>query len=195
MKRLYFLIFFFSLTSIIAQNDTDEVSQYFDDEGISSGKNIVKLNLASLVTGDLSIQYERVIGNRFSIELGAGLLMPFYVNEWPKSKIDSNNISIENPKGGYSLRIIPKFSLYGEAPESGTAGFGYRKRHYILSDSKTITFNDYYLMFGWQMAIYQKWYIDFQIGAGYRYFYSNSLENDIDKKMIMPLSLSIGYSF
>ena len=51
-----------SNTFLFAQYESDnDMSQYFDDGRKENENNIVKLNLSSIVIGDLPIFYERVL--------------------------------------------------------------------------------------------------------------------------------------
>lgn len=137
MKKHYIhllLIVSFLLTNyqLIAQKDTSQKSenilQYIEDKVFES-KNILKFNLASVVAGDLSVSYERIISNSFGIEGGAGILLPFYTPNL-NELIGSKTQIINNPKGGFSFIFQPKLYLNEEAPENAFIGLKLRVRNY-----------------------------------------------------------------
>lgn len=203
MKRLhyFFLLFLiFSQINTLAQTtDTTDISYYFDDGDISISKNILKLNVASLVTGDLNLSYERKIANWFAIEVAGGVLLPYYTPELFEIAADNNEIT--KPEGGYSFSVQPKFYLFSDAPEGGYFSLQFRKRHYILNDLEMpeIGYQDFTINFGSQFNLVHRLVLDYHLGVGFRYktYHNRWLSGPHTKigGICMPLALKFGYLF
>ena len=172
---------------VIAQNDSiQDNSYYFDDGGISESKNLVKINVLSIVNGDLPVYYERIIGKSFSIEFGAGILLPYYIPELPQLFLDEPEI--ENPDFGHSLWIHPKYYIQHEAPELNYLGIQFRRRSYT-QDNQAIIFTDLTFNYGLQLIVGKRLVFDYNVGVGFRYKTQESL--NIEKE-ISGLALPIG---
>lgn len=198
MKAIIVLLFLLVACGIKqevnAQNDNIlDNSHYFDDEGGIGYRNLVKVNTFSAITGDLPIYYERVLHKLFALEVGAGVILPFYTPEIPKesSLIDRH---LKNPESGYSIWIQPKYYFQGYAPELNYLGVQFRKRHYN-QEGATIVHTDYTVNWGIQMKAGKFFVIDYSIGIGVRFkdYSSNDIENEVTA--VMPIGLKFGIIF
>lgn len=193
MRRKYpILILLFVLllsnTMLLAQNDSiNDISYYFDD-GISGQKNLIKLNAMSIINGDLPVFYERILGNSIGIEVGVGLLLPYYVYEL--GDIFTEGAKIENFNLGYSLWIHPKYYVTHNAPELGYWGIQFRKRNY----SQTKSFTDITINTGAQYIIGKRMTISVNVGMGIRFNKDKTNEtSELEEGFIIPFAIKIGY--
>ena len=180
--------------SLYAQSDsTRNASWYFDDGGISESKNILKINVLSVITGDLPLYYERVISRSFTIEVGAGLLFPYFIPNSIQNEFDSE--PLESPDIGYSIWIHPKIYLRQEAPELDYIGVQYRKRTYRQNgESNSLT--DITLNGGLQIMPLSRMVFDFNIGLGISFNDENSTApEDRIAGVAFPIGVKIGYIF
>jgi hypothetical protein len=196
MKKIILIASFLSISFLSISQDSS-LDKLFDDGGISTAKNLVKFNVAFLLVGDFSFSYERIITSGFTVEIGAGALLPYYTTEFPYYIFNEGvNNEINNPKSGYSFSIMPRGFYSPGAPESFYIGFNYRIRHYNL-DKSIVICNDFALVYGSQLALYKKLFLDYSIGFGYRAI-KNSLVSNNEKlrgSFIMPVSIKIAYLF
>ena len=176
---------------VIAQNDSiQDNSYYFDDGGISESKNLVKINVLSIVNGDLPVYYERIIGKSFSIEFGAGILLPYYIPELPQLFLDEPEI--ENPDFGHSLWIHPKYYIQHEAPELNYLGIQFRRRSYT-QDNQAIIFTDLTFNYGLQLILGKRFVFDYNVGVGFSFKTQKSL--NIEKEIsgvALPIGVKLG---
>ncbi len=195
LLSIFLVIFFVSNSSLQAQNDTiDENDAFFDDGGISKKKNLIKINTLSLLSGDLPVSYERGFGKRLSLEVGVGVLLPFYFNEIPGEAID-NGFGLKKRDLGYSLTIFPKYYLFSETLDYVYVGFQYRQRNFDRN-TQSIRQNDYCLIYGFQYYIYSQFSVDFSIGIGFRFTNSiGTIYEESDIGVLMPFALKFGYLF
>lgn len=195
------IVFLLFCNNLNAQTDDAEEdnSSFFDDgnNAIASRKNVLKLDLISTLNGDLSIQYERALSRKFSLEIGVGRILPYYVPEL-HILINPVLLTIEDPNHGYSLWVQPKFYLLDRAPETYYTGIQLRRRYYnIGSENQIFTHNDLILTVGRQfMHIKKRLAIDFNGGYGLRFRkYKNDL-GDVEKfQLFYQFSLKLGYFF
>lgn len=199
-----FLVFFTICTLLIgsssfAQDSDDELSNYFDDGGISTAKNTVKFNLASAVSGDFTISYERILKSNWGFEIGFGRLADYYnpdLYEYFSNNEDLEDIEIPNPTGGYSYIISPKYYYLDDAPLDVYASIEYRYRFYDYINNTSITVRDITANYGFQFMVYKKLIMDVNYGLGFR---AKTLEiNNVEESTInltMPLSVKVGYLF
>ncbi len=153
--------------AVKAQSDsTTDLSYYFDDDEISTSKHIVKLNLLTVLNGDLPLHYEYVISNSFAVEVGVGLLLPYYFPDILQKVY--NNPGIIDPNFGYSLWLFPKFYLARSAPEDAYIGIEYRQRNFNL-DSYKATYTDVTAHYGFQLIWGKRLVFDYSVGIGYRF--------------------------
>lgn len=202
MKILFTLILTcFSCFIVIAQDSKNNVDQYFDEGEVSSLKNSFKYNVASLYNGDVHFNYERVIGSFFSIELGAGYLLPYY-NHNAYYAASQNDFTF-SPQGGYSWSVMPRAYFNYNAPFAIYFGVKYRKRNYTLENgsSKMV---QYAMIAGYQFLVNDRICIDLNYGAGFDLYTGprEMLEEDVEyiesekeKMLVMPINISVGYIF
>ncbi|MFH2143964.1 MAG: hypothetical protein ABIJ97_16180 [Bacteroidota bacterium] len=179
------------VNKFLAQNDSiEDISYYFDDGGISEGKNIVKLNVLAIINGDLPVSYEKTLTNLFSIEVGVGLLLPYYFPEVPQ--VFEDETEIENPDFGYSLLVNPKFYLQHKAPELNYLGVQYRRRNYNLIDN-TIVYTDITINCGLQLNFAKRFVVDYNVGLGYRFKKGGATNSYNISNVAIPVSIKLGY--
>jgi len=191
--QIILMIFILSIShyKVIAQNDSiQDNSYYFDDGGISESKSLVKINVFSIVNGDLPVYYERIIGKSFSIEFGAGILLPYYIPELPQ--LFSGESEIANPDFGHSIWIHPKYYVQHESPELNYLGIQIRRRNYN-QDNQTIIFTDLTFNYGLQLIVGKRLVFDCNVGVGFRYKTQESL--NIEKEisgLAFPIGIKLG---
>ncbi|MBC7451254.1 MAG: hypothetical protein H7259_07170 [Cytophagales bacterium] len=195
-KKFVFIILLliFSGKKALAQKDTiKDISYYLDDGGISTNRDIIKVNIPSIITGDLPFFYERVLSRSIGIEAGVGILLPYYVPEIPITFI--SDVSVKNTDGGYSLYLQPKYYFTHRAPEDIYIGMQVRRRTYFEDKISTV-FTDLILNFGSQAHIKKNLIIDVSYGVGFRIITDaeENLHNTIDG-IVMPVAVKLGYSF
>lgn len=204
IKNAAFIIFGFIITSFplssYCQTDSSSAfneKYFFDDNGLSNAKNIFKLNIASAIIGDLSLQYERKLSRRIGIEASVGALLPYYFPE--NDVLLLKGEPIVNPGLGYSYRLFPKYYLMADAPEGQYNGFLWRRRFYHLDGGNRMTFTDLTFQSGYQFSLSDRLLLDVNLGIGFRFrrykSFSDPDQDNIDHSLVMPLSLSIGYKF
>lgn len=185
-KLILFFVFIFSNSNLIAQNDGISDILYYLDDGISGKNNIIKQNALAIINGDLAVFYERILGKAIGVEIGVGLLLPYYIYEL--GSIFDEKFK-ENTDLGYSLWIFPKYYVTSKAPERGYLGIQFRKRDFGQITSFTdITFN-----VGYQFIIGKRMTFESNIGMGIRY--SKDKIKEIEDGFIIPLAIKIGYLF
>lgn len=182
-------------TSLYAQSEND-ISQYFDDGGVSESKNILKINLASALNGDISVHYERAVASNVSIEVGVGKLLPFYNFELPK--LYESDFGIKDPDNGFSWSLQSKFYVWSQNTlEEGYAGFQISQRRYAT----TSTYTDLTMNYGVQLLLGKGFIVDLGIGIGGRFREVKDeaiklREEDLrEKQLIYPINIKTGFLF
>jgi len=189
-----FSILLFCSYGLYAQEDSVRNNAwYFDDGGVSVARNVVKVNVWSVIIGDLPVYYERVLSKSLSIEVGAGILLPYYVPGVPG--FFSKKEQTHNPTFGYSFWIHPKYYLQREAPELLYWGFQYRRRSYHQNDQAFIL-TDFTFNYGLQLILGKRFALDSNIGFGFRF------DHDMSSSplyrisgLAVPIGIKIGYIF
>ena len=168
IKLFYPTLFVLQLfiINVNAQVDTTNNAYFFDDGGISNAKNIFKVNVISIINGDLPFYYERVLNKSFGLEVGAGILLPYYIPEI--IPLLSGETIINNPNYGYSIWFQPKYYLLKKAPEYSYMSFQYRRRNYY-QNIQSIVFSDITFGYGTQLFIGKRFLFDYNTGIGYRH--------------------------
>lgn len=188
---LAILVVFFANNIIIAQNDsTDNMSYYFDDGGISESRNILKLNVLSTINGDVSMSYERIFNPSFGLEVGLGVIVPFYITEFPYFLLGDEPIT--DPTFGYSVCFQPRYYLFGEAPELIYIGLLVRERKYVYND-ENIVLTDLVLNYGGQYSIGRRMTFDYSFGIGIRANENKFSFKFDDLDFVMPCAIKFGY--
>lgn len=181
------LAFLFSNLAVWSQNNnTNDVSIYFDDGGISESRNIIKLNVLSTVNGDVPFNYERILNDAFSIEVGIGLLLPYYYPEEPQ--LYYNKVNNTEPGLGYSLMVMPRFYYLHSAPEVFYTGVQWRRRSFYRGGENIIR-NDITVNYGIQFVLGRRILLDGSIGVGFRFkkgMFSDWADDNIE--LSLPLA-------
>ena len=184
-----------SLAKTHAQ-DTNSLDYYFDDNGISEARFIIKTNLFSVINGDLSIGIETPLSKRFSIEGGLGYQLPYYFSEPGYLLLDQKDFIDISPKNGYSILLQPKYYLLPNYPEMSYISLWYRRRHYNQKNGQSLQNIDLAVTWGVQFFIGAKAMIDFQYGFGLRHnkgLLDTSNSHPSKYTLAMPIALKIGY--
>lgn len=176
---------------VVAQKDTlPDNSYYFDDGGISERKNIFKVNILAIVSGDLPFYYERILGKSFGLEIGAGLLLPYYLPDLPN--LFTEEYEVENPDFGHSLWIHPKYYIQPKAPEFGYFGIQLRRRHYN-QNNQSIIFSDLTINYGFQLFLGKRFIFDYNVGIGSSFKTQKSLNIKNEKSgLAIPIGIKLG---
>lgn len=138
-KNSFLLLFLTISVTLFSQED---VSQYFDDGGISQRKNQVFINLSAMINGDFTVSYQRRFTDVVFLEAGLGVLTPNFLFEAG----DFGNSIFVQPylgNGGLSYFIQPKFQYSGDDRYSFTLGGKFRNRAYRADGASTLTVKDY----------------------------------------------------
>lgn len=185
MKSLHFFIIILSSFFSFSQED---VSQYFDDDGISKRTNLISTNLFAMINGDFGLSYHRLIKDNLELELSGGKT----TNKYLINVSDNYTSNITDSKGGISYAIQIK-----RLQEFSTGAFLYSGIKYRCRDYRS----DYY-----GKSTYQ----DFLLTFGYQYFFTKPIFLDLttafglQKRLNHPafkygftsqLDLKIGYKF
>jgi Protein of unknown function (DUF3575) len=149
------------------QDEPDSLRKYFDDNGLSTRKNIISTNLLAPISGLVGLRYERAISHRMSIELGVQKVMPFYLYELilPLNDLVNNF----EPKGGISLSLSPHFYFWDKAPEFHYMGPRYAFRNYNMIDGSTLQVHDVTVEYGYNLFLSKRFMFCYGIGGGARH--------------------------
>lgn len=180
------ILFIYSQKLYSQDEPVQDVSYYLDDSGFSNRKNVFKVNLTSIVYGDLPIFYERAITNSLSVEVGAGVILPYYFPQL--SLLDKDDNHIENPTGGTSIWVQPKLYFGGRAPENSYFGIQWRQRKYNLENNQ-VRHTELTLNLGYQLVLGRRFTFDYNAGIG---FGMQKSKIDEGKDEFLGLSMPIG---
>lgn len=193
LAKYLFLLFLIGLSGS-AFSQAEDISQYLDDDGISTSKNLFTINLVSPLTGDFAGYYERVLFKRLTLEVGAGVVGPFYLFEWPslKGKYDMNLGGL-----GYSFHLAPKLYFNDAAPEYSYIGPSWRMRHYVPENGPGLTVHDFTWNYGYHLFTRGNLMFGANIGSGVRFV---STEENGEKVFqivdgVYPFNLRFGFRF
>lgn len=186
-----FAILWFSLP-LKAQVKEPDHAYYLNDGGISTSKNIIKLDGLSLIQGNLALLYERVINKTVSIETGGGFRLPYYLPDLSLPFIRTVPPDFKTFPG-LSFRLETKYYFH-KAPE-----LKYLALRFQHSRFPDLSLNDYTFQWGKQHIIGRRGIIDASFGLGFR-FQQSSLEHyyfnpDASFAIILPLNIKFGYLF
>jgi hypothetical protein len=203
-SRFVFALLFIGTNSVMAQ---DEVDDAFDD-GITNSNNIAYIDIASTIAGDLAFSYERRLGDRFALEGGVGVLMPWRIPNIVALG-ESDDYSLDERTGGFSWNVVAKsIKEFARNPafEKETVLI-FRQRIYNFSDTATLEFNqvkhsEIAFGYGGRSELGKNIYLQYYTAVGYRL--SSVLDNGIklvgdDRNGISGLAImlkfQIGYKF
>lgn len=192
MKKLLITTLIVSMTyALFGQEKADEdLSQYFDDQGISQAKGILKTDAIAMIHGDWPLLYEHMLSDQFSIEGGVGLLMPYYVHDFLALIFTENN-GITNNQLGVSFK--GQLKLYTDkAPDLHY--WGVQLYHRSFSDLGVTEFT---FTKGWQRFVGKRLTIDYGLGLGIRTQQIRGEQSIFDPDFsfipIVPLFFKIGF--
>lgn len=166
---LYLGRFFFFMTMVVlmfpAFAQEDDVSQYLDDGGISLSKNILKVNLANVLIGEVPVSYERILGDAFGLEVGGAYILPYYggtlLDEF------TGNYHSGYPSSGKGFMVSPRYYMGREAPEKRHIGLQYRRRFVSYSNLSSEVRTDFSLVSGSQWVLGNRFVLDMESGLAY----------------------------
>lgn len=161
--------------STLAQTDStkapkDSLSYYFDDDNLSTTYNIIKISPTQILSGELTLQYERAIGKTLSFEAGIGV--------WSGNGFIEPFINYPDPR--MNARLTYNFAIknYIALDEVNTrlqgvyTGFFYRYREAIYDLNSTPSghtrykTDDVHLISGFQWFSIWRLTIDGMLGFG-----------------------------
>lgn len=185
------IVLFISICKVpllFAQSDSTNLQYYFDDGGIARGTPI-KTDLIAIIHGDLPLLTEIRVKNSLMLELGPGLILPYYVHDFLALGFTDNR-GIINNKFGYSARIHLKW--YAKGKDKDYWGMQFYHRAF-----QTINVNEWTFTKGDQRILGKRLLIDIGLGIGLRF--QNSMgdqymfDPDFNMMPIVPLILRFGY--
>lgn len=159
------VMLFAPMMCIAQDNDTEDLHQYFDDNGLSTRKNLLATDVLAPLAGALTLRYERAVGKHLSLEFGVSKILPFYVYELGSL---SNNINRFYPTGGWGLSLAPHFFFDAKAPERHFIGPKYSWKMYNLEDLSTAHVHDFTFNYGYNIFLGKHLMFCYQFGMGYR---------------------------
>lgn len=165
-----FIILIFSITHLLnAQKDTAQKSEnilnYLQDDVLESTHSL-KFNFASIIAGDFSISYEKILSRSFTVEGGLGILLPYYTPSLSELTGYQYQI-IQNPEGRFSFVLQPKIYLGEGAPDGNFIALKLRIRNY-KQDSLIINFTDILFRLGTQYIFGRRYLFEVSTGTGIR---------------------------
>lgn len=146
-----------------AQEDGD-ISQYLDDDRITNATRLLMVNPGALLAGDLPVTFEQLFLKRLGVEVGAGVILPFYIWELWSLRDAFPNGAVQKP--GYSLYFSPKYYLTKRAPEHHFFGAMFRRRQYNFEGAEPVIVKDYTINYGLNRFIRDRYILGFNTGFG-----------------------------
>lgn len=149
------------------QEDGD-ISEYLDDDDITKATRMILINPGALLAGDVPLSFEQLVLKRLGLEVGAGVILPFYVWElWP---LDEAFPSGAAQKTGYSLYLHPKLYLTSRAPEFHFIGIMYRRRQYNFEGAESLVSRDFTANWGYNVFIRDRYTFGIDTGFGWGFY-------------------------
>lgn len=192
-----FLVFIANLHVVHAQGPP---TRYDDKKEAADVKFAIKANVFSLISGELPLSFEYKFIKHLGVEVGAGIILPYYVNlEFFNRTLGfdkDNHVKFTNKKAGYSLSF--SLNLYTWGGTWGDIVFNpfFHFRHY-----STVNVFNAGLEFGYRGVFFDG--LLFEIGPKIYWRGQKSLD-DIGtlyykKENTLPVDISffikIGYAF
>lgn len=192
MKKLLVVFTALNIFVLIASAQTDNVSQYFDDGGISDKNKLVKVGI-DFFNGEYSFLYEHELVRNMSVEGSLGLISISRQNE----RYENDPIR-ELPQSGTGLFFAANLRIYlNEYYERWYIGF--QPKFNIMGGklyTDIIFFNG-----GYQMPVLKNLTLDFNVGMGVRtYKYIEEVTSVIsyeerNSHFYIPATIKLGYAF
>ena len=188
-----FQIIIISNIGFAQQDSTLNISSYFEgDSDTDNYQNILKISPFTIIGGEVSIIYERVIVDFLTIEGSVGRLLPYYI---PDIMGIAEGDILEIDKMGLGWYIMPKIFFARAAPELGYFGLQYRRRSFNEVKGKT-QYSDINCFYGFQKYINKHWMLDMGYSFGLRKATSEyPRSDDRQKYFIVNYTLKFGYIF
>lgn len=188
--KLFIFLFFFLFISekVFSQETEEDISQYFDDGGIQDAKNILKVDMFSIINGDFQLLWEHRIAKKTSFEIGLGNVSNKGLRgKYPEFIIGMPSHDISYSRLSYSLAL--KFYT-AQVPEFLFYSINHRRRVYLGADV-----NDFYLGSGFQYIFQKRMLLAVGIGMGLRKIQENTNPPLVFSGFttFFPLQLSFGY--
>lgn len=187
--QIAMLIGVFMSVSLFAQ---DDVSQFFDDEGISTPDNAFKIDFFATAGGDLTFLYERFFTDEFSVELGVGFglakgIEPIFLS------LDTEEFFTQRG-GGFKIIVNPRFHPWGDRREDFVYGINFFFRE--LTDvqyannkiDRTDLFIGLYQGYLWEVGNRMSLELGYRVGF-------MSVKGDIDFSYLRDALFNFGCSF
>jgi hypothetical protein len=167
-----------------------QVSQYFDDGGISARSKIIKVGI-DVVNGEMPFIFEHTLTKRFTVEWGAG---PVSLKR-QTNRYKEEPLPIESSGMGMTAWGKIKFYLKGD----------YEKWHFGIQPKMTFMsgkrFTDIvFFTGGYQFLLKNRFVVDLEAGMGTRVFKYTTMMGaipytDKDSRFFIPVLIKAGYLF
>jgi hypothetical protein len=150
----------FSLARGQAQED---LSQYFDDGGLSNRKNILKTNLPGFALGKVGLNYERLVGSRIGLHCGMKVILPN-----PPVQFEFNG----DPEGtGFGVMLgFRQYPLgfWLDAPEGLNWGISAEQVGISGTNGQNLTFTNFFFTNGINVFFTDVLMASYDVGVGPR---------------------------
>lgn len=158
MKKVIISIFLvLSIGSLAAQSS---ISQYLDDGGRAKATDVLKTDPVAIYQGTVPFIWEHLFGDYFSLEMGAGVVLPFYNR--PLLHFGGGENSLTSPHWGGSVYLSPKYIFGQGSLDAFYAAIPLPLRWY----PGQLALFDPALVFGRQWLFNSRLTIDVSIGFG-----------------------------
>lgn len=181
-----FLFLVLSLSCINSQSQN--ISKYLDDGGVSNSKLILKIGFDP-INGAIPLIFEYGFSKKFSLELSAA----------PVSVKRQNWLYTEDPmpigESGYGLAFSGTIKVFKHTfPERMYFGL---QSGVSFFEEKTI-YDFACVKIGYQRAIVRKWMLGFEVGFGFRYYKDNfiiaeTVYPDNGTRFMVPVVIHTGF--
>ena len=177
-----------------AQNDSIANISYYFNDNLHEEKGILKLGVYSIIEGELPFSYELPITRSLTVEVGVGLLLPYYMPEFPNNR-KLFDLETQKRTMGYSLLICPKYYIQQSYPESWYVGIEIRKKEFEQK-AETIKYVNTAFIIGHHWLMGQRTILDVYYGVGYQAAESGGsnthLDNPTTNNIIIPFNIKLG---
>ncbi len=184
-------ILFTLVTSLNSTLTGQDLSEVFDDGGLSQRKNLIKINIVPLFQGELTFNYERILTDHITAEVGLGFQLPYYMPDIGMF-LNDGSATIEKPAFSVQWWLFPKY-YFQAAPEMGFVGVILRQRKYDTNEND-YNITDIMYSYGIQMFKGDKMLIEFNIAIGYR-LQKNQTVKLKKEGVAIGYGMKVGYCF
>jgi len=191
MKKIL-LVFTALSIFVVNARAQEEISQYFDDGGISEYNKLIKVGI-DLFNGEYSVLYEQEIFRNMSFEASMGL-----ISISRQSTLHNYDPRYDLPQSGTGVFFAANIRLYlREYYEQWYIGF---QPKFNIMGGKLMT-DIVFFNGGYQLPLQKNLTLDFNLGMGVRtYKYSEEVTTvltyeDRDSHFYLPATIKLGYAF